>query len=67
LGLPGAVAGVAMAAALGQLLRRFLFGVTTTDPWSFAAAVTLVLATAALAAYLPARRVARADLAAQLR
>lgn len=66
-GLPGVVAGVALAAALGQLLRSFLFGVTTTDPASFAVATALVLATAAFAAYLPARRVARADLAAQLR
>jgi hypothetical protein len=66
-GLPGAVVGVALAAALGQLLRSFLFGVTAMDPVSLAAVGTLVVVTAAVAAYLPARRVGRADWAAQLR
>lgn len=66
-GVPGAVLGIALAAALGQLLRSFLFGVTALDPVSLAVAATLVLTTTAGAAYLPARRVARADLAAQLR
>jgi ABC-type antimicrobial peptide transport system permease subunit len=66
-GLPGAFGGVLIAVAMARLFRRFLFGVSTMDPLSFAVAVAAVMATAAIAAYLPARRVTRTDLAAQLR
>ena len=66
-GLPGTVLGLVVAGFLGQLLRRFLFGVSTTDPLTFGVAALVVVGTAALAAYLPARQVARAELATQLR
>lgn len=48
--------GLAAAAGFTALLRRFLYGVTATDPVTYALAVPLVLGVAALAAYLPARR-----------
>jgi predicted permease len=66
-GLPGVLAGAAVTAALGRLLQRFLFDVSPLDPWTMAAAALVVLAASALAAYLPARRLALADLAAQLK
>lgn len=65
--LPGAVAGVALAAATAQLLRGTLVGVTTLDPVSLVAAAVAVLATLAAAAYVPARRVGRSDLTIELR
>ncbi|MGE0123240.1 MAG: ADOP family duplicated permease [Vicinamibacterales bacterium] len=66
-GVPGVAAGIAATVAVAQLLRAFLFGVTTADPWAIGAAVLAVVATAALAAYVPARVVVGADLVAQLR
>ncbi len=66
-GLPGLVAGGAATLALAQVLRGFLFGVTATDPLSIGMASLAVIATAAVAAYLPARAVTRVDLIAQLR
>jgi ABC-type antimicrobial peptide transport system permease subunit len=38
-----------------------LYGVGPTDPWSFAAAVLLMSAVGAAAAYFPARRASRVD------
>jgi predicted permease len=66
-GVPGLVAGAALALALARGLRSFLFGVSASDPLSLAVAATAVVVTAAMAAYLPARTVGRADLIAQLR
>ncbi len=59
--LAGAAVGLAGALALSRLLRTLLFGVGPTDPVTFAAAPLVLLAVAALASYLPARRAARVD------
>jgi ABC-type antimicrobial peptide transport system permease subunit len=64
---PGALAGVGLAVALAQLLRGVLVGVAAVEPWSLAGGAVAVLITAGVAAYVPARRVGRADLMAQLR
>ena len=57
----GLVVGVAAAFALTRLIERLLFGVTPTDPLTFAA-VPLLLAGVALAAcWIPARRATRMD------
>ncbi len=57
----GAVVGLAAAAASSRVLESFLYGVTTDDRLTFAAA-PLVLAAAALAAcWLPARRATRVE------
>jgi putative ABC transport system permease protein len=56
-----AVVGLLAAAGVAQLLAGQLFGITTTDPVTYAG-VTLVLGVAAaLACWLPARRAARTD------
>jgi putative ABC transport system permease protein len=63
----GVTLGLAAAFALTRVMQGLLFGVSATDPATFAA-VGAVLATAAmLASYLPARRAARLDPAAVLR
>jgi putative ABC transport system permease protein len=59
LALIGIGAGVAAAVPLMQWRRELLFGIEPTDPWTFAAAIVLMAAIAALASYLPARRAAR--------
>ena len=54
----GVLIGLGAAAALMQLMKMMLFGVSPLDPLTFVA-VPLILATAAaIASYLPARRAA---------
>jgi predicted permease len=67
LGTAGAALGLAGAFALSRVLRGLLHDVSPTDPSTFAGAGLLLLAVAALASFLPARRAARLDPAAILR
>jgi ABC-type antimicrobial peptide transport system permease subunit len=53
--------GVIGAALLAPLIRSLLFGVRPLDVPTFAAAVAVLLAIAAVASYVPARRAARVD------
>jgi putative ABC transport system permease protein len=57
----GAGLGLAGAAAASQLLRRFMFGVSPTDPRVYLAAAVGLASVALLAAWLPARRAARVN------
>jgi ABC-type antimicrobial peptide transport system permease subunit len=63
----GLVGGIAGAAALAQLLRRQLYGVSALDPVSYGAAVCLFALAAGLAGLLPARRALRVDPSVALR
>ena len=57
----GAAAGVGGAIYLTRLIQSLLFGVDAVDPLTFAAVTLLLVGTAALATYIPARRSARVD------
>ncbi|HMC54824.1 MAG TPA: FtsX-like permease family protein, partial [Gemmatimonadaceae bacterium] len=57
----GLLIGVAGALASARLLSRLLYAVAPTDPTTFAAVALGLLAVAALASYLPARRALRVD------
>jgi len=57
----GIGAGIACALAGGHWVTTLLFGVQGNDPATLAAAVTVLLAVAVVAAYLPARRAAKVD------
>ncbi|HVZ49790.1 MAG TPA: ABC transporter permease [Gemmatimonadaceae bacterium] len=57
----GTVVGVALSLAVSKLLASLLFGLTATDALTFASATIALVAVAALAAFLPARRAARVD------
>jgi putative ABC transport system permease protein len=57
----GLAAGVAASLVLSRMLAGLLFGVTTTDPLTFAGATAVLLLVALVASYLPARRAARLD------
>jgi len=57
----GLVAGGIGALMLTRFMESLLFGVTPTDPLTFAAVALLLAATAATAAYLPTRRAINVD------
>lgn len=57
----GVALGLEAAYAGSRLLRSMVFGVTTTDPATFAAVVVLVMLTALAASVGPALRATRAD------
>jgi len=57
----GVVLGIAGALALTRTIESMLFGVTPTDPVTFALVVLLLATVAMLASYLPARRATDAD------
>jgi len=59
-GIGLAVGGV-LALALTRLMATLLFGVAPNDPVTFIGAAVVLLATSALASYLPARRAAWVD------
>jgi putative ABC transport system permease protein len=59
--LIGVTVGLAGALALTRTLESLLFGVTPTDPLTFAAVILLLVAASLLACYIPARRAARVD------
>ena len=57
----GALIGLAAAAGLTRLMSSLLFGVTALDPLTYAGVAAILIAAAALASYLPARRATAID------
>jgi predicted permease len=57
----GLVTGVGGAAALSQILRQQLYGISNLDPIAYLAAIGLFVVTVSLAALLPARLALRVD------
>jgi predicted permease len=63
----GMVVGVVASWVLARTLNGLLFGVTSSDPVTFAGMLVILTGVAALAGYLPARRASRIDPMAALR
>jgi putative ABC transport system permease protein len=61
LALIGVVIGIAASLALTRLISTLLFGVSASDPLAFSLAAGVLVATALVACYLPARRATRVD------
>ena len=59
--LIGVAIGLAGSLVLTRTVKSLLFGVTATDPLTFAAVVLLLVTAALLACYIPARRATRVD------
>ena len=57
----GMAIGLGAALATTRLISTLLFDLSPNDPATIAAAVSLMIAVAALAGYLPARRASRVD------
>jgi putative ABC transport system permease protein len=55
----GAVVGLAVSAGLTRVMASWLFGISPLDPLTYAAVSIGVLAAAAAASYLPARRASK--------
>ena len=53
--------GLTVAWGLTRVLRSLLFGITSTDPFTFVCASLLLAGVAVLATYIPARRAAKID------
>jgi ABC-type lipoprotein release transport system permease subunit len=54
-------------ALVGRFLRGLIFGVATSDPATLGGAALMLVAIAALADWVPARRASRVDSAEALR
>lgn len=63
----GMIVGVVASWILARSLSGLLFGVTSSDPVTFAGTLVILTCVAALAGYLPARRASRIDPMAALR
>ena len=59
--IAGLALGLAASLAAGRLLTQFVYGVGTSDPATLATVSALLVAVAAFAAFLPARRASRVD------
>jgi hypothetical protein len=57
----GIAIGLGTAAALMQLMKSLLFGISPLDPFTYITVPLLLAVSAALASYLPARRAASVD------
>jgi ABC-type antimicrobial peptide transport system permease subunit len=63
----GVILGIGLALAAGRALRSLLFGVGPSDPAALVFSAAVMFMVAAVAAWLPARRVLRIDPVEQLR
>ena len=67
LAISGSIVGLALLNVVARSIRSFLYGVAPWDPITVTASTLVLLAIAALASWLPARRAARVDPAEALR
>jgi ABC-type antimicrobial peptide transport system permease subunit len=65
--IAGVAIGIGLALVLTRFLESFLYGVSPTDPWTFAGVTLLLALVACVAALAPAVRASRLDPLAALR
>ena len=57
----GVLLGITASLAITRLMSTLLFGITPTDPLTFASVALLLCLVAGIASYMPARRATRVD------
>jgi ABC-type antimicrobial peptide transport system permease subunit len=60
-GIIGCMAGLALGAGFTRLLAGILFGVSASDPTTWAAVIAIMLTVAACASLIPSVRASRID------
>jgi ABC-type antimicrobial peptide transport system permease subunit len=63
----GTAIGLLASYALTRYLANQIWGISTTDPWAFAAVIALVVIVGVVACLLPAYQAATVDLLVALR
>ena len=63
----GMLVGVAVSLAVTRFMVSQIWGVSPTDPWTFAIVVTVILTVGLAACFLPARRASQVDPVVALR
>ena len=63
----GIVVGVAISLAMTRFMASQIWGVSTTDTWTFFAVIAVILAVGLAACYLPARKASQVDPVVALR
>jgi putative ABC transport system permease protein len=59
--LAGTMAGLVASLAMTRLMASQIWGVSTTDPWTFSAVAAIILAVGLTACLFPARRATQVD------
>jgi putative ABC transport system permease protein len=65
--ITGTMTGLVLSLAMTRLMASQIWGISTTDPWTFSAVAAVILAVGLAACLFPARRASQVDPMVSLR